>query len=676
MSSERQVRISTALPLWTTSPALSQRRSCSLSGPSTGGCLPKLYITLILLALLPGFSFGQQGSNSDLATLLSAAQKAQAANDFASAASDYQQAVTLRPDIPELRADLGLMQHESGDYARAIQSFRQALRLKPSLYVPNLFLGIDYVQTGKAREAIPFLLKAEKMNASDPLPALTLGRAWSSLGDNAAAIRAYQHVLAINPQESSAWFDLGIAQLNEVEAEARTMTAQFSRSGYAKALFAESLVKQSRYKEAASLYLSILASRDQPPCMQSEAAFVDLKLGDTREAASQFNSQRTRDPECLVAMLGQAQLKIIAGANSDALNLVRQIWNRDHGFFIANASVLLDSVVPQGRIHNFLDYVAQQNSVGLIGPGLFATISQLLQPAFNRPPVSVAAISSPSAAVAQSKARQEYLEGHYAHCASLLYDSLDSHNAAALEMLATCSWFTGDYNLTYEAAHELKRLPSPSLAEALYWSIKANERLAFESLARFNQLDPNSVRTHILLGDIYRQRRQYSDAQKAYKTALAASPANIGALFGLAETYYDTGDTGLAIRTAQNALQENPEDPEINLVMGEALVSQRNFDTAKPYLLKALKARQQVLPSVHALLGEVYAQDGKTQEAIQELKLGESSDQDGSLHYRLARLYNKIGDHADAAEAIRQTQVLEQKQRENAVIAIEGAHSP
>lgn len=55
---------------------------------------------------------------------------------------------------------------------------------------------------------------------------------------------------------------------------------------------------------------------------------------------------------------------------------------------------------------------------------------------------------------------------------------------------------------------------------------------------------------------------------------------------------------------------------------------------------------------------------------IRELKPGIKSDEDGSVQCQLARLYIKVGDRADAAIAIQQTKVLQQK-RDDAVIAIE-----
>lgn len=629
---------------------------------------------MFLLLLLAGHAFCQQDQPSDLASVLAAAQQAQAANNYAAAAEDYKEAVKLRPDIPELRANLGLMQHEAGDYPDAIRSFQEALRLKPSLYVPNLFLGIDYVHTGRAKEAVPLLMKAEKMNATDALSSLTLGRAWSSLGDYATAIREFRRAIRIDPKQSSAWFGLGIAQLDQVEEDARTMTDKHADTSWAKALYAESLTKQSRYKEAADLYKSILAATDQPPCTLSEAGFVSLRQGDVPNARQQFTAEHDSHPECSLALLGEARLAIESGTDEDALQLIKQVWTRDHGFLATNASLLFDGM-PAESSQRFLSFLAQQQSSGQIDQDLGAALTQSGEGSTDASDEMRAGPSSPvsSSAVsaAGTQARQEYLAGHYGLCSRSLKSNLQSADAPMLRLLAACSFFAGDYDLTSEAGRVLPSSPAHPQAEALYWSIKANEKLAFESLAHFQQLEPNSARSHILLGDIYRQRERYDDAIKEYAKALTLSPDDTAALLGLASAYYGVANTTKAVETAQKALLQSPDDPEINLLMGEALLTEHKFTDGEPYLLKALHAKPQMLPHVHALLGEAYAGDGKTQDAIRELKLGAGSDEDGSVHYHLARLYSKIGDSADAAAALQQMKALQQKRREGAVTALE-----
>jgi predicted Zn-dependent protease len=78
-----------------------------------------------------------------------------------------------------------------------------------------------------------------------------------------------------------------------------------------------------------------------------------------------------------------------------------------------------------------------------------------------------------------------------------------------------------------------------------------------------------------------------------------------------------------------------------------------------------------MLPHAHALLGQVYAQTDRAQEAIAELQMGVASDEDGSLYYQLARLYTRQGNKAAAQAALVHVKDLEQKRRERAVVATE-----
>ena len=646
-------------------PSLPER--FNLQESSTGDASLKLRFALVLLLLLADNGFGQQ--EPSLPSILADAQKAQSANDYATAAADYKEAVKIRRDVPELWANLGLMQHETGDYASAIESFREANRIQPSLYVPNLFLGIDYVHTGKQREAVPLLLKAEKMNDTDPLPSLTLGRAYSSLGEYRLASKELQRTIRIDAKQSSAWFALGIVYLHQVEDDSRAITGRNADSAYARALYAEALVKQDRYKEAAELYQQVLAAKDQPDCMQAEQAFLDIRQGQPDAAAKDFQTERETHPACTTAMLGEARLSIDKGKGDEAIRQLQQAWARDHGFFRAHADDLFAGMKAED-LHNFEELLSQPTPAG-IDQEMTEALKEVAQG--DRSTSSQAEVKA-ATALSPSNARSEYLNGHYEECAEHLRAGMKSAGADTLRLLAACSYFAGDYELASDAGNALAALPAQSSA-GLYWSIKANEQLAQESLARFQKFEPNSARSHLLMGDIYRQRERFGDAQQEYLKALQITPNDGGAMLGLASAYLGDAKIDEAIATAGKSLARTPDDAETNVVMGEALIAQHRFSDAEGYLVKGLHAKPQMLPHVHALLGETYAAEGKTEDAVRELKSGLTSDEDGSLHYQLARLYSKTGDKADADIAIAQMKALQQRRRQASVIAVEDSHS-
>jgi tetratricopeptide (TPR) repeat protein len=255
-------------------------------------------------------------------------------------------------------------------------------------------------------------------------------------------------------------------------------------------------------------------------------------------------------------------------------------------------------------------------------------------------------------------------------CAPLLKHHLSTPSESDALRFSRCAYNSGDYALASSVARQSHAMGG------LYWSIKANQALALQALAHFEQMAPNSVPSHVLLGDMYRQRQRYDDALTQYKLALESSPTDHAALLGLAYAYFGDANIDATIATASTALAANPNDPELNVLMGEALVARHDFAGAEPYLQKGLAAKQQMLPQVHAMLGTVYAETGRTEDAIAQLELGRPADGDGSIHYKLARMYRKAGDMKKADAAMEQVKLLEQQRRKGAVTALEDSSRP
>ncbi len=217
-------------------------------------------------------------------------------------------------------------------------------------------------------------------------------------------------------------------------------------------------------------------------------------------------------------------------------------------------------------------------------------------------------------------------------------------------MLATCAYLSGNIRTAYDAARRLAANPVTEV-EGLYWETKSAEQLATTALARASELDSSSSKLHVLLGDIYRQRKSFTEAEQEYRKALTLKPDDTGALFGLSLALLDDGQKDEALHLAQAAVEKNPADPELNAVMGEILCARSDFSAAEPYLKKSLNTKPEYVPHVHALLGKVYGETNRPQQAIAELKLALPDDKDGHLHYQIARLYLKMGDRDSAKEA-------------------------
>jgi predicted Zn-dependent protease len=237
-------------------------------------------------------------------------------------------------------------------------------------------------------------------------------------------------------------------------------------------------------------------------------------------------------------------------------------------------------------------------------------------------------------------------------------------------LLAFCAYSTGDYLHAFDAAERMV-LSATTEAEGLYWETKASQKLATEALARASAMDSTSPKLHVLLGDLYRQRKYFPDAEEEYRKALSLQPQDTGALFGLALALLAGDKVDEALGVAQAALKNSSDDPELNAVMGEVLCARHDFSGAEPYLKKSLSTKPEYVLHVHALLAEVYAHTERTQEAIAELKLALPNDKDGRLHYQIARLYQKVGDRTSANEAFQVSERLRAEGLNRAAVAVQ-----
>ncbi len=623
-----------------------------------------------LLATAPNV-FGQQAHEQDFSFLAATAKQAQSDREFEAAADAYKKAVQLRPDLPMLWANLGLMQEATGDDSGAIQSFRKANLLDPSLYVPNLFLGIAYTHINRSREAIPFLIKAESLNHHDALAPLSLGRAYVSGKKFAVAESAFRRTLAIDDKNSSAWFALGLAAMNVVESRGWKLSGEAADSPWAKSLLAEALQKQSRVHEAISQEQAVLAADPHFPCAYAQLGFSYLAQQQNAAAMKAFHDE---SPDCSLASLGLARQYLQQGDATAALALLTKLWLRDEGF-LSSYAILLTQGLAAESTSTLSVALNQRSAMGDLDPSLYAVLAATLPgetPAVGFASSTGVNLSPMHRGAQQTRAGVQSAEadagdGHYGRCTADFADDMNRYGDRELLLLARCAYMTGNYNRSVMAS-DLVLNRAPSDPGALYWSVKANEGLAFLALGRFEELKPNSERTHLLLGDMYRESQRYQQALTEYKAAAALAPQDPAPLFGLASAYNQDSNIDEALATAKTALAMNSNDPDLNILVGRIFVTQHKWTEAEDYLNRAKGTKSQMLPHLHFLMGQIYENTGRTKEAIRELQLALAGDEDGSAYYQLAQIYKKLGNKAAAQDALAHVKDVQEKRHERALI--------
>jgi tetratricopeptide (TPR) repeat protein len=626
-------------------------------------------VCCLALSVLPAVAAPQQPDAFE--SLLASAQDAQSRGDFSAAAGFYQKAVSLHPEIAELRANLGLMYYQTKKDDQAIAAFRQALRLKPGLFVPNLFLGLAYVRLNRFSEAIPYFKQAEQANPNDLQVQIGLGQAYAGSGKSRLAVSAYQHAAQLAPGNADAWYHLGVGYLEQVEANARILLTKHKDSAYVQALMAETFAEQRAFIQANDAYKKVLASANYPPEAHAMYGFVLLNQHDLASGERELRAELASNPGSLLAKLGMARVHLEQEGTAEAAKEIGEIWQADPGFLRANAS-FFNAGLPQEKRSDLLKalHEGRGGDTSAELTSLFSGSARGAQLAKfsgdGATPAKGAARPHESAAVA---APALYAKGNYGACSETLAGRLRSLPAKDLHLLASCAYATGNYRTAFDAAAKLASNTGTE-AEGLYWETRSAEKLATESLARASVIDSSSPTLHVLLGDVYRQRQKFPEAEKEYRKALAIHPGDAGAAFGLPLALLAEEKIDEAYRVAQAEMQNHPDDPELNAVMGEILCARNDYYGAEPYLKKSLVSKPELVSHVHALLGKVYAHTDRTQQAIAELKLALPQDKDGSLHYQIGRLYLKIGDREAAQQAFAVVKQMEQTGLTRAAVAL------
>jgi tetratricopeptide (TPR) repeat protein len=603
-----------------------------------------------------------------LQLLLAEAQAAQSREDFHAAADAYRKATELEPSIPQLWANLGLMDHQLGNSSEAIESFKKAVRLNSSLFVPQLFLGIEYLNAKNPDAALPYLTRAGMLKPGDLQTALSLGRAYSMLDRGGQAADSFWKATEIAPDNGTAWLGLGTAYLQQVEGDARLMTSTYKHSSYVTLRTAETLAEEGKLVDAENAYKAAMAFASPAPCAHAEFGITLLRENKIAEAREQFEAEARTDSHCGLTPLGVAVADAADGHSDASLKALAAIAAADPGFIQSNLSLFRDALQVD-RARSLADLARKQRSDGGtvdLGGVVEQTLVSNTLPLAGIDEAEMAQTARPSSI----EARDLFLAGKYAACDQALKPMLEKLDSAQQQLLDSCAFYTGDFLTVSKVAERQKTNPA-TLVQGLYWETKVGQKLAIATLTRAGEIDPNSPRMHVLAGDVFRQKRRWSEAEAEYRKALAIAPASHGARLSLGIVLFTELKTEEALAIAKSLLAETPEDPEANLLAGEILVQEHKFTEAELYLTHCQKLDPEFVPHVHILVGQVYAETNRVPEAISEYKLGLISDENGSIHYQLARLYQKTGDMKAAAEAFQASQRIRKQWDDRASVVLQ-----
>jgi len=216
------------------------------------------------------------------------------------------------------------------------------------------------------------------------------------------------------------------------------------------------------------------------------------------------------------------------------------------------------------------------------------------------------------------------------------------------------------------AATHLQELTKRDPKNQEIWYMLGNVyiQLSEAALAKVDAIDPNSVLSHEIRGDIMSSMKNFDGALVEYKKAVDIAPNQTGTHYKLGDAYWQLDDWADATEQFQAELANDPGNCNAQWKLGDILLEEHmrpeealdDINKALqicPYLTEARPDRATALIRLN-----------RYEDALPELKMATEAEPDEPrLHFMLAQAYRGLGRTADAYAEMATFEKLEQNAR-------------
>ncbi len=486
-------------------------------------------------------------------------------------------------------------------------------------------------------------------------PQLEGGIAAFERGEDAAAQKAFEQVLAANPRDVMANTYLGIIA---------------DRAG--------ELARAERY------FATATSADPGSASAHNNYGAVLLKLGRQKEATSQFEASIRLNKDQPNALVNLAQLRFATGKPED-LSLARQYFERAYAL-APDAEISRALVVISLRLKDqtaasryFPEYSARlptaNNQTGsaaaraelgsaLLESGLAKEAAVELSAAVSAEPMNAETVvhlakayialndlTSAGKTLESAVARKLETAPIYALLASVYEKSGHIENAIpAMRLAIQCDPQSETYRFTYGML--LTSVLAPEAAV-----IRLNEAL---------QLFPNSARLWLALGIAHFKAGRNEEAAKTLTHAIELDPKFAPAFAYLGMTYVEVGRYDDGIKSYENALLANEKLGVVDYLIADALQRQATADASRMelYLVRAVKLEPS-FALARLALGKLYFRTERLPEALAEFEQVVKLDPNlPETYYQLGRLYTRLKRPAEAQTTLAKFKQISESQKE------------
>ncbi len=261
----------------------------------------------------------------------------------------------------------------------------------------------------------------------------------------------------------------------------------------------------------------------------------------------------------------------------------------------------------------------------------------------------------------------QYEMGEYAEAEQRLTAALrtnPSDNNAELYLAHTLIQL-GKFEQAATHLQALSRRDSKN-QEVWYLLGKVYMQLSQESLAKLNQIDPNSYVVHQVSGEIMESMNNLDGALLEYKKAVELAPDKAGTHYHLGNAYWSLSMWEPAEKEFRGELSIDPKNCQAHWKLGDIVLEQQGEPQAAVDEEDKALAICPNLAAAHEDRGRAFLKLEKYENAMKDLQFATSADPGESQpHFLLAQAYRALGRLSEAQAEMRVFAKLEEAARTN-----------
>jgi predicted Zn-dependent protease len=431
-----------------------------------------------------------------------------------------------------------------------------------------------------------------------------------------------------------------------------------------KSLAAKQLMAQGRFAEAVPNYQELCRALPSNPGLRLNLALAYQMSGRHQDAVREFDRVLKADPNNQPALLSLGAAHLALNEPAKAVPFLSrfvtlQPANVESRGMLAGALLTIGRAADAATHYRKLTTLSPQDPKGWHGLG--RSYEALAQRTFQELDKSAQGSAEWLALVADSRMeRRQYRSAFYFYKKAIEtkpdFSSLHESIAELYRRAGHADW----------AESEMKKVQRPNCAVAkqacdfdagrlldaatgpsLYWRTRAYNELALRAFKKLGELPP-SIELHAIKAEILSNHGQHLEAANEWRAAQKLAPGDPDVEGQLATALYQGANYAEAAPLLTVLLKHNPDSAGLNFFLGDCLLHMEQPEKALPYLEAAVRQDPKLLPA-RASLGLTYIRLGRDADAIPHLNRARELDDDGSIHFQLARAYQREG-KADASK--------------------------